>query len=43
MQRTGRDCIINNKEGRGDAVPGTYRRVRVDSCTAATLLGTLVD
>ena len=28
---------------RGDAVPGTYRRVRVDSCTAATLLGTLVD
>ena len=28
---------------RGNAVPGTYRRVRVDSCTAATLLGTLVD
>ena len=28
---------------RGDAEPGTYRRVRVDSCTAATLLGTLVD
>ena len=27
---------------RGDAQPGTYRRVRVDSCTAATLLGTLV-
>ena len=26
---------------RGDAVPGTYRRVRVDSCTAATLLGSL--
>ncbi len=28
---------------RGDALPGTYRRVRVDSCTAATLLGTLVQ
>ncbi len=28
---------------KGDAVPGTYRRVRVDDCTAATLLGTLVD
>ncbi len=27
---------------KGDAVPGTYRRVRVDDCTAATLLGTLV-
>ena len=27
---------------RGDAQPGTYRRVRVDSCTAATLIGTLV-
>ena len=26
---------------RGDAVPGTYRRVRVDDVTAATLLGTL--
>lgn len=28
---------------RRDAVPGTYRRVRVDSCTAATLLGSLVQ
>ena len=28
---------------KGDAVPGTYRRVRVDDCTAATLLGTLID
>ena len=28
---------------RGDAKPGTYRRVRVDSCTAATLLGTLIN
>ena len=28
---------------RGDAVPGTYRRVRVDDCTAATLLGTLIE
>jgi tRNA-2-methylthio-N6-dimethylallyladenosine synthase len=27
---------------RGDAVPGTYRRVRVTDCTAATLLGELV-
>ena len=27
---------------RGDAVPGTYRRVRVVDCTAATLLGELV-
>ncbi len=28
---------------RGDAVAGTYRRVKVESCTAATLLGTLTD
>ena len=28
---------------RGDAVPGTYRRVRVESCTAATLIGRLVQ
>mgnify|MGYP002853728383 CR=1 FL=1 len=28
---------------RGDAVPGTYRRVRVIDCTAATLLGELTD
>ena len=28
---------------RRDATPGTYRRVRVDSCTAATLLGELID
>ena len=28
---------------RGDAMPGTYRRVRVDDCTAATLLGTLME
>ena len=28
---------------RKDAVPGTYRRVRVDSCTAATLIGVLVQ
>ena len=28
---------------RGDAVPGTYRRVRVESCTAATLIGSLAD
>lgn len=28
---------------RADAQPGTYRRVRVDDCTAATLLGTLTD
>ena len=28
---------------RGDAVPGTYRRVRVKSVTAATLIGELVD
>jgi tRNA-2-methylthio-N6-dimethylallyladenosine synthase len=27
---------------RADAQPGTYRRVRVDDCTAATLLGRLV-
>lgn len=27
---------------RGDAVPGTYRRVRVTGCTAATLLGELI-
>ena len=26
-----------------DAVPGTYRHVRVDSCTAATLIGKLID
>ena len=26
---------------RGDAIPGTYRQVRVTSCTAATLLGKL--
>ena len=30
------------QQDRADAQPGTYRRVRVDSCTAATLLGTLV-
>ena len=28
---------------RGDAQPGTYRRVKVTSCTAATLLGELVQ
>ena len=28
---------------RKDAAPGTYRRVRVDSCTAATLIGVLVQ
>lgn len=28
---------------RGDAQPGTYRRVRVKSCTAATLLGELIQ
>ena len=28
---------------RADAQPGTYRRVRVESCTAATLIGTLTD
>ena len=28
---------------RGDAQPGTYRRVKVESCTAATLIGTLVQ
>ncbi|MBR1549324.1 MAG: tRNA (N6-isopentenyl adenosine(37)-C2)-methylthiotransferase MiaB [Bacteroidales bacterium] len=28
---------------RGDAVPGTYRRVRVERCTAATLIGQLVQ
>ena len=28
---------------RGDAEPGTYRRVRVTDCTAATLLGVLVQ
>lgn len=28
---------------KGDAVPGTYRHVRVEDCTAATLLGRLVD
>lgn len=28
---------------RGDAVPGTYRRVKVTDCTAATLLGELAD
>ena len=27
---------------RGDAIPGTYRRVRVNSCTAATLIGQLI-
>jgi len=29
-------------EGGSEAVPGTYRRVRVTDCTAATLLGKLV-
>lgn len=29
-------------EGGSEAVPGTYRRVRVTDCTAATLLGRLV-
>ena len=28
---------------RCDALPGTYRTVRVESCTAATLIGRLVD
>ena len=28
---------------RADATPGTYRRVRVNDCTAATLLGALVQ
>ena len=28
---------------RRDAQPGTYRHVRVDTCTAATLIGTLID
>ena len=28
---------------KGDAVPGTYRRVRVEKCTAATLIGALVQ
>ena len=28
---------------RGDAEPGTYRRVRVENCTAATLIGQLVQ
>ena len=28
---------------RGDAEPGTYRRVKVETCTAATLIGTLVQ
>jgi len=28
---------------RGDAQPGTYRRVKVTDCTAATLIGTLSD
>lgn len=28
---------------RRDAVPGTYRKVRVNSCTAATLIGELVQ
>ena len=28
---------------RGTAEPGTYRRVKVSSCTQATLLGELVD
>ncbi len=28
---------------RRDATPGTYRTVRVESCTAATLIGRLVD
>ena len=28
---------------RRDAQPGTYRKVRVDTCTAATLIGTLAD
>jgi len=28
---------------RRDALPGTYRMVRVESCTAATLIGRLVD
>ena len=28
---------------RRDAQPGTYRRVRVNNCTAATLLGELID
>ena len=27
---------------RGDALPGTYRQVRVESCTAATLIGKLI-
>ena len=28
---------------RGDATPGTYRRVKVEKCTAATLIGSLVQ
>ena len=28
---------------RGDALPGTYRHVKVEGCTAATLLGRLTD
>ncbi len=28
---------------KGDAVPGTYRRLRVEKCTAATLIGALVQ
>ena len=28
---------------RGNAVPGSYRRVKVTACTAATLIGELVD
>jgi tRNA-2-methylthio-N6-dimethylallyladenosine synthase len=29
--------------GGPEAVPGTYRRVKVERCTAATLIGTLVQ
>ena len=28
---------------RKDAVPGTYRKVKVTDCTAATLIGELID
>ena len=36
---TGNKVLVFDRK---DAVPGTYRRVRVTDCTAATLLGELV-
>ena len=39
--RTGQGKVV--VFDRGDAAVGSYRRVRVEDCTAATLLGRLID